>query len=245
MSVRTIPGSTHSLCPRISNIQIQLEAGLRPPNTQIAEAIREDVLRGELPPGTPLIQENLSARYGVSRIPIREALVRLEADGLALQEGKRGLVVAPLRADEAEDLWMMRARLESLALELAFPFLTKRALGEAEDLIDEGERLDDDPAKLSHVNWLFHRTLYEAGNRPRLLTTLEALHLQADRYMRFQYDVMNHSPHSLAEHLAILEALRARDLERASECLVRHIESAGRALVATLQKTSRALPNRT
>jgi DNA-binding GntR family transcriptional regulator len=215
---------------------------LRPPNTLVAEAIREDVLRGELPPGTPLIQENLSARYGVSRIPIREALVRLEADGLAQQEGKRGLVVAPLRADEAEDLWMMRARLEPLALEMAFPFLTKSVLGEAEDLIDGAEHLGNDPAKLSHVNWLFHRTLYERGNRQRLLVTLEALHLQADRYMRFQYDVMNHSPNSRAEHMAILDAIRARDLECACLGLMRHIEDAGRELVATLRNSPRPEP---
>jgi DNA-binding GntR family transcriptional regulator len=211
---------------------------LRPPNTLIAEAIRKDVLRGELPPGTPLVQEILSARYGVSRIPIREALVRLEADGFARQEGKRGLVVAPLCADEAEDLWMMRARLEPLALEMAFPFLTKRVLGEAEDLIDEAEQQGNDPAELSRVNWLFHRTLYEKGNRRRLLVTLESLHLQADRYMRFQYDVMNHSPNSRAEHMGILDALRARDLERACGGLVRHIEDAGRQLVATLRDSS-------
>lgn len=208
---------------------------MRPPNTLVAEAIREDVLRGELAPGTPLIQENLSARYGVSRIPIREALVRLEADGFARQEGKRGLVVAPLCAEEAEDLWMMRARLEPLALEMAFPFITKRVLGEAEDLIDEAERQGTDPAGLSRVNWLFHRTLYEQGNRQRLLVTLESLHLQADRYMRFQYDVMHHSPDSRGEHMAILDALRIRDLERACAGLVRHIEEAGRELVKTLR----------
>lgn len=211
---------------------------MRPPNTLVAEAIRKDVLRGELAPGTPLIQENLSARYGVSRIPIREALVRLEADGFARQEGKRGLVVAPLSADEAEDLWMMRARLEPLALEMAFPFLTKRVLGEAEDLIDEAEQHGTDPAELSRVNWLFHRTLYGEGNRRRLLATLESLHLQADRYMRFQYDVMNHSPSSRGEHMAILNALRAGDLEGACQGLVKHIEEAGRQLVSTLQSSA-------
>ncbi|KAG8149065.1 GntR family transcriptional regulator [Burkholderia catarinensis] len=208
---------------------------MRPPTTLVAEAIREDILRGELPPGTPLIQENLSAKYGVSRIPIREALVRLKADGLARQEGKRGLMVAPLQADEAEDLWMMRSRLEPLALEMAFPFLTKSVLGEAEDLIDEVEHLGNDPAKQSHVNWLFHRTLYEKGNRQRLLVTLDALHMQADRYLRYQYDVMSHSPNSRAEHMAILGALRARDLEHACTILARHIEDAGRKLVAALR----------
>ena len=208
---------------------------MRPPNTLVAEAIREDILRGELPPGTPLIQENLSVRYGVSRIPIREALVRLEADGLARQEGKRGLTVAPLHATEAEDLWMMRSRLEPLALEMAFPFLTKSVLGEAEDLIDKVEHLGNDPAKQSQANWLFHRTLYEKGNRRRLLVTLDGLHLQAERYLRFQYDVMSHSRDSRTEHMAILDALRARDLETACQGLVRHIEDAGRKLITALR----------
>lgn len=213
---------------------------MRPPNTLVADAIREDILRGELPPGTPLIQENLSARYGVSRIPIREALVRLEADGLARQEGKRGLTVAPLRADEAEDLWMMRSRLEPLALEMAFPFLTKSVLGEAEDLIDKVEHIGNDPAKQSHVNWLFHRTLYEKGQRHRLLITLDGLHLQADRYLRFQYDVMSHSSNSRAEHMEIIDSLRGRDLERACAILVRHIEDAGRKLVTALRSAAEA-----
>lgn len=211
---------------------------MRRSNAPVSEALREDVLAGVLPPGTPLIQEELSVRYGVSRIPVREALLRLEADGLAQQEGKRGLVVAALSATEAEDLWMMRVRLEPLALELAFEHISKAVLGQAEDLLDAMDG-QDDPAARGRANWEFHRTFYAPSGRQRLLATLEALHLQADRYMRFQFNVIDNRRQSHAEHLAMIAALRAGDLPRACEVLARHIEVAGKQLVRTIRKSMR------
>ncbi|MBB6099372.1 DNA-binding GntR family transcriptional regulator [Deinobacterium chartae] len=207
----------------------------------ILEALREDILSGALPPGEPLRQESLSQRYGVSRLPVRQALQRLEVEGLAHAEGRRGMVVARLDPLEAEDIALMRARLEPLALELAYPRLSKADLGRAEDLAD-AMQAEQDSARYGSLNWEFHRALYLPGGRPRLLATLEGLHRQADRYLRFQYHVLHHTDQSHLEHLELIRALRARHLPEALEILRGHITRAGEQLSAFLSQAPREDP---
>jgi len=202
--------------------------------SSVLDLLRGDILDGVYPPGHPLVQEDLSHRYGVSRIPIREALQRLEGEGLARQEGKRGLVVARLDATEAEDIALMRARLEPLALRLAYPHLTKADLGRAEDLVDAMER-ETEAVRHGELNWAFHLALYEPARRPRLLHTLTLLHRHADRYMRFQYHVLRYQEQSQEEHLVLLRALRGKDLPEAERLLRRHIELAGEQLADFLR----------
>ena len=100
----------------------------------VLQAIRREILTGHRPPGAALGQEEIAASLGVSRQPVRAALQHLVAEGWAVQAGLRGLVVAPLRASDAEDLALLRAEVESLALGLASTRLTKAVLGAAEDL---------------------------------------------------------------------------------------------------------------
>ena len=207
----------------------------------VVDLLREDILNGTHPAGRPLTQEDLSRRYGVSRIPVREALQRLEGEGLVRLEGRRGTVVAELDASEAEDIYLMRERLEPLALRLAFPHLTKAHLGRAEDLVDA---MEDEPDAARHgaLNWAFHRALYEPSDRTRLLKTLDALHVHADRYMRFQFNVMDNRRRSQEEHLAILRALRGKDLPEAERLLSRHVSVAGEQLVDFLGSHLNAQP---
>ncbi|WP_264777724.1 GntR family transcriptional regulator [Deinococcus aetherius] len=209
----------------------------------VTDQLREDILNGLYLPGQALIQEELSQGYGVSRLPVREALQRLEGEGLVRQEGKRGVVVAHLDPFEAEDLALMRAQLEPLALELAFGHLTKAQLGRAEDLVDAMAR-EDDARQHGRLNWAFHRTLYEPAHRARLLHTLDVLHRSADRYMRFQFNVIDNKRQSQQEHSALLAALRAQDLGEAQRVLEHHIVDAGIQLVAFLH-THLNTPERT
>jgi DNA-binding GntR family transcriptional regulator len=197
-------------------------------------SLRQDILMGTFPAGIPVAQEDLAARYGVSRQPIRSALDALYSEGLLVRHGKRGLAVPSLSAVEAEDLYLMRAELEPLALTLGAPHLTKEVLGRAEDVLDA---LDTETGVLERgrLNWEFHKTLYEVGRRPRMLDTLERLHQHAERYMSFQFDTLNNHEVSQKDHRDILKACRAGDIDRAAGLMRTHVVKAGRQLVQALE----------
>jgi DNA-binding GntR family transcriptional regulator len=136
---------------------------------------------------------------------------------------------------ELEEIYEMRSVLEPLALRLAIPKLGKGQLGEAEDALDEAER-ESDGRRLSGLNWKFHAALYRPASRPRLLSTIEQLHLNVDRYMRMILTLMHHREQSNREHRQLLEACRAREVERASNLLQGHILEAGQRLVRFLKE---------
>ncbi|RIH76885.1 HTH-type transcriptional repressor RspR [Calidithermus terrae] len=210
----------------------------RPPATSpdwVARQLRERILSGHYPGGTALRQEELAEELGVSRMPVREALRQLAGEGLLLLYPHRGAVVAELSVAELEEIYEMRAVLEPLALRLAIPRLGKAQLGEAEDALDAAE-LERDGRRLSELNWRFHAALYRPAGRPRLLSTVETLHLNVDRYMRMILTVVHHREQSDREHRALLEACRAREAERACALLERHVVEAGQRLVRFLQK---------
>ncbi|RYM36207.1 GntR family transcriptional regulator [Meiothermus sp. PNK-Is4] len=210
----------------------------RPPATspdRVAQQLRERILGGQYPGGTTLRQEELAAELGVSRMPVREALRQLAAEGLLILQPHRGAVVAELSIPELEEIYEMRAVLEPLALRLAIPRLGKGQLGQAEDALDEAEQ-ERDGRRLSELNWKFHAALYRPADRPRLLSTIELLHLNVDRYMRMILTVVHHREQSDREHRALLEACRRREVEQASNLLQRHIVEAGQRLVRFLQE---------
>ncbi|WP_018467327.1 GntR family transcriptional regulator [Calidithermus timidus] len=210
----------------------------RPPATspdRVAQQLRERILGGQYPGGTTLRQEELAEEMGVSRMPVREALRQLAAEGLLVLQPHRGAVVAELSIAELEEIYEMRAVLEPLALRLAIPRLGKGQLGEAEDALDEAGR-EHDGQRLSELNWKFHAALYRPANRPRLLSTIELLHLNADRYMRMILTVVHHREQSDREHRALLEACRRQEVEQASSLLKRHIIEAGQRLVQFLKE---------
>jgi DNA-binding GntR family transcriptional regulator len=196
-------------------------------------SIREDILMGVLPTGIPLAQEELAVRYGVSRQPIRSALETLFSEGLLTRHGRRGLAVLPLSAIEAEDLYLMRAELEPMVLKLGAPYLTKEVLGRAEDILDALDR-ETRVLQRGRLNWEFHKTLYELSRRPRMLDTLERLHQHAERYMSFQFDVLNNRDASQKDHRDILSYCRAGEIDRAANLMRAHVVKAGQQLVQAL-----------
>lgn len=148
---------------------------------------------------------------------------------LLVRHGRRGVAIPPLSAMEAEDLYLMRAELEPMALALCGPRLSKEIMGRAEDIVDALE-VESDVLARGRLNWEFHRTLYAPSGRRRLLETLERLHHIAERYMAFQFEALNNRQVSQREHREILAACRAGDLELAAARLKAHITTAGRQL---------------
>jgi DNA-binding GntR family transcriptional regulator len=210
----------------------------KPPTTHtthIVDSLRDDILRGRRSGGQSLKQDEIAAQFGVSKIPVREALMQLKAEGLVTFYPNRGAFVSELSAAEADEIYVMRIALEKAVLHRAIPRLTvtdfKRA-GEILEAIDKEENI----ARWGELNWEFHATLYSAAGLPRMMETIKTLHTNIARYLVLYLAGMDYQTASQQEHRALLEACRHGDIEQASMILDGHLRAAARQLVAFLEK---------
>lgn len=199
----------------------------------VEATLREAILTGVIAPGSPLRQEELAETFGVSRMPVREALRQLEARALAEFHPHRGAVVAEISAADGADIGAIRMALEPMALRLSLPGLTAADLDQAEELIAEMDG-EADPGRMGELNRRFHMTLYARAGRPRLLALTEQHLLAADRYLRFQFAALGYLPRSQDEHRALLAACRVGDADEACRLVADHVGQAAEQLAAFL-----------
>ena len=192
----------------------------------LCRAIREDVILGVHPPGGRLTEEAMAGRYGVSRVPVREALRTLEAEGFVQSRPYAGIVVVELDDGEAEDLLEVRALLEPLGAERAAVRRTPEQLGRLEELLSLGrEALEDGRLEeLTRLNSRFHEVMAEAsGSR-----TLSRLVTQLSQKIAWVYavELPRRAEDSWREHAQIVAALEQGDPGRAHAVVARHIAAA-------------------
>lgn len=201
------------------------------------EALRERILHGEYAEGEPLRQDALAADLGVSRIPVREALRQLEAEGLVAFNPHCGAVVSSLSLDEIDELFELRGLLEGEVLRVAVARMTVEDWDRADAILDAYEAAFErrDVAQWGALNWKFHSTLLSAAGRPLTLGVLNMLHNQSDRYMRMQLALTHGEGRAIGEHRAIAAAARRRDAQGAAALLRDHILNAGRSLMEFLR----------
>ncbi len=191
----------------------------------LAAELRRAIVRGELHDGQALPQDELAARFGVSKIPGREALVQLQAEGLVTLIPHRGATVAALSAPEVAEIYAMRIALETLALRHAVTNLTSADLVRLEGLITimEDER---DPLAWSELNREFHARLYAPCRMPRLLDAIQSLHVSVQRCVVAYLTQSNHHREAQHQHRLILRACRRRDVALATRQLSEHLQQA-------------------
>ena len=148
---------------------------------EILEILREDIVSGRLAAGSLLRQQQLAERFGISRMPVREALFRLEAEGFIAFTPNKGATVAPISAEDLREIYEMRIAAETLALSTALPELTNSQIERAAELQAEMEMETAPVADFGALNAAFHNTLYAPCARPRLLAHVENLSKAADR----------------------------------------------------------------
>ncbi|MEJ7810016.1 MAG: GntR family transcriptional regulator [Gemmatimonadaceae bacterium] len=201
------------------------------------DALRERILRGAYHEGAPLRQDALAAELGVSRIPVREALRQLEAEGLVTFSPHRGATVSTLSLAEIEEVFALRAEIESGLVRRAVPRLTAEQIRRADEILDAYERAlhGGDIAAWGELNWQFHSTLYAPAERPITMGIVQRLHRHSDRYLRMQLALTHGESRANEEHRAIAEAARARDARGAALLLREHILGAGRSLAGFLE----------
>lgn len=221
----------------------KLSSALKQPGGGISETVaselRTAILGGRLAAGTQLRQDHIAAQYNVSHIPVREALRRLEAEGLVTHYPRRGTFVSRLSADECQDVTDMRRVLEVLAVELSVPQAGDEDLDRATQVLEAADRsasLDD----WSRLNWQFHQTLYAPCGRPRLLKTIEGLWQTVDRYLRVVWQTADYQECSQREHWDILGAYRRGDTTWAAELVAAHVDDAGTVLQRFMERAESA-----
>jgi DNA-binding GntR family transcriptional regulator len=223
-----------------------MPATVRPPAQRVRPAttvswildnLRAAILDGSLKAHALVRQDELAAAYGVSRMPIREAIRLLEAEGLVIPRPNRSVLVAPLDPDDAEQIFDVRAVLESLALLRSIPRLDEEQKNQATAALEMLEQAES--AESSAAHRAFHLSLHAAaGGR---LIRLIGQHIDAaDRYLRLEATLAGTLDKDRHEHRAILNAAIAGDVETARRLMKEHVTDTGREIAVLLRERSSA-----
>ena len=210
---------------------------------QAYETVRQAIINSDLAPGQIVSQVRLAAELNVSRTPLREALRRLQSEGLLEGDFNRRLRVAPLTVDDLEQVAAMRVMLESLGVQASVPLLSEADLARAAEALDSMDAVWSSTASSRQFNVhhrIFHTTLFSAAGT-RMRTNLEELWDHAERYRAVYRNSANdrvaltNIAHD--EHAAILAAARARDADRCGRLIATHLARTALISIAKLDPT--------
>lgn len=213
----------------VSELHPEEQRGYRTATEYAALVIRERILNGSFPDGMPLRQDELARTLDLSRMPVREALRQLEAEGLVDFQPRKGAVVATLWPDDIIEIYELRAQIEPTLLRLSIPNLTEAALQEAE-LLQAQIEAHPSPVHTGALNLQFHLKLYSGVQRQRTKSLLTSFNTTIDRYLRLLMSQLGYSAKSDSEHRALLACCRARDVEAGCAILSRHLLEGGNSL---------------
>jgi len=200
----------------------------------VFEALRKAIIEGELEEGTPLRQDEIARLFNTSRIPVREAISRLEEKGLVASQRFKGAVVAGLDLDELREIFEYRALIEPEVICRAVPRMDGEALEEAKSFF-HGLNSTCDPIAWGDLNRGFHERLYRAARLPYHEDAIDKAMDRVDRYLRAALIRSGNVAKSNAEHLAIWQACADGDADRAAELTRVHITQSCAGLVQNMQ----------
>ena len=210
----------------------------------VADVLRDAILTGQLEEGQELNQVALAEHFKVSRVPVREALRQLQAEGLVRQEAHRRAVVSTLSAERIMELFDLRIRLETYLLERAAFHIDTAEAARLRAMIQRMESLDD------HDEWLagnreFHRALYEPSGATYTLELVDRIMARTTRYLyaRSGGAGIHRVDEANEEHREIVRALEEHDVHRASRSLTFHIEGTRRRVDRLLRRAGRRMPS--
>jgi len=191
----------------------------------IEERLRSAILDGRLPPGTAVRQQELATLFGVSRMPVREALRQLEAQSLLKVEMHKGAVVAPLIGEDAVDTYALRVLLETEALRQSIPLLDASDIASARGYIQQLEN-ETRHAEIGRLNRLLHMSLYNKAPNKKLLRLIEDELNQEERFLRFHLSSMGLGKLTQDDHNALVDAASAKQVDEAITVLEKHLNTA-------------------
>ena len=203
----------------------------------VFETIREAIINGQLPPNERLMEIQLAEEMGVSRTPVREAIRKLELEGLVIMIPRKGAYVAGLSLKDIADVFEVRAALEGLAAGLAAERITEEEMEQLERSLVKVSELTElnDIDELINVDTKFHDVLYKASRNERLVQIVSNLREQIQRFRTTSLAQPGRIKDALEEHKKIVEAVSDRNLELAQALAQAHIENAENSMLEALQ----------
>lgn len=201
--------------------------------------LREAIMDGVFAPGQVLRQEDIARRFGVSRAPLREALPRLEADGVVVFNPRRGYMVTALDVDDIHEIFRLRALVEQDAARLSATQRTKEDIARAKALLDAlaAQREVTDPASFaawSKSHFAFHRALIEPAGHQRHIKIADSLRTQVEWYIRMEIALTGNTTQSLAEHRRMFQAFKAGDADKLAQLVSEHCEHTSERLIRAM-----------
>ncbi len=201
--------------------------------------LREAILSCRLPPGSVLRQDLISRQLGTSRLPVREALRRLEVEGLVVLRPRRGYVVAAINRSEIIDVFDVRAVLEGRAGYLATTLRTSDDIAAVRDLLEKAEnaleQINVDPGLFSRLNGAFHDRLFAPAQRAHLDRMLRVIRAAGERYTRMSVGMSEDLGPSAVEHRQIFNAYEAGNAHEVSRLCSEHCTTTAARLLANLE----------
>lgn len=209
--------------------------------SEVADVLRERILRGRLRAGDRLRQNHIAEELAVSNIPVREALRELAAEGLVRIEPHRGAIVAAISLEEFEEITWLRALLEPELLRQAMPRIAPADVAEMRAVL----RTVDDTRSLrtwGRLNWKFHSMLYKPAGRKQTFAIVERLQSTVERFLQIEASLLDNIKTSQQEHYAILEQVEHGNGDRAANLLKEHIEVDAHKAIAAIKRGAHSRP---
>ncbi|MFN3699082.1 MAG: GntR family transcriptional regulator [Dictyoglomus sp.] len=194
---------------------------------KVYEIIRDAIVSGKLPPGTKLTVDDLSKELGVSRTPVKEALVRLEREGLVENIPRRGMYVAQINIEDALEIYELREILEGFAIRKAAERIDEESLKILKELLNRGENYihKSNFKSYSNIDEEFHKILWNISGNKRLFKILENIRSVIRLLMSSSVNLPGRAQASLLEHKKILFALEKKDPDLAETYMREHISN--------------------
>lgn len=193
--------------------------------------LRSEILSGRYPAGLRIKQEEIARTLGLSRIPVRDAIQRLLAEGFVTLQPDRGVVVTRLTAEDISELFEIRAALEALAVQLSAPRVEATFLADSEEILNRMGRARGDISLWIKRHEEFHEQLAAPCNRPRLAAQARHYRQMVEPYVRF-YVTTHHDPEMEgAEHRGLLETMKMQNPEFAREAMTAHVTTAAQRVI--------------
>lgn len=203
----------------------------------VFNTLRQAILKGELQPGERLMEISLAQRLGVSRTPIREAIRKLELEGLVTMVPRKGAEVAKITEKSLKDVLEVRKALEELAMQIACEKVTEGELEELETALKEFKKavLTKELTTIAEADVKFHDVIYHMTNNEKLILILNNLREQMYRY-RIEY-IKDYGSHGrlIKEHESMIKCLRNHDKENATIAICNHIDNQEMAVISSIK----------
>jgi len=188
----------------------------------VVDTLRQSIVEGKLKPGDRLVQDEIATRYGVSRIPVREAFRTLAAEGLVTFHPRRGVIVRELTREDVEEIIALRGILEGMVTRMAAEKATPAQLEVIRQWLEELEAARDDPDRYFQINYDFHGAILDAAHRPHFKALIMNLRNSMEPIARRYLAPAGRVEIAHADHKAIFEAIAQHDCETAERLASNH-----------------------